>query len=422
MNVDTLIGWLVGTLNRHIMNLPESSEGVQLPAPGADRSYLLYLHIPYCTVLCPFCSFHRVQFRPGSAMKYYDCLQREIELVSDAGYTFDELYVGGGTPTVLAGELVHTLQRLKDKHPLREISVETNPDHLGNDAILELKDAGVNRLSVGVQSFDDDLLREMQRHDKYGNGLQITQRLQQVAGQFDTLNVDMIFNFPHQTEDSLDRDLDMLINTVGADQVSYYPLMSSGSTEPTMERRMGRIDRTRERDLYRRIAERLLAAGYTRNSAWCFSRKPGMFDEYIVNREEYLGLGSGAFSYLQGSLFASTFSISEYRRLVTQGKTATVRRRAMSAHDQMRYYLLMRLFGGALDLKEAECRFDNAFQRSLWRELGALRTIGAIRRSDDEIVLTERGHYLWVVLMREFFSGINRLREQLKHSHIQAAS
>ena len=80
----------------------------------------------------------------------------------------------------------------------------------------------------------------------------------------------------------------------------------------------------------------------------------GMFDEYIVDREEYVGLGSGAFSYLQGSLYVSTFSLREYRDRIAAGKTGMVRRRAFSERDQVRYYLLMQLFGGELDRSVAE--------------------------------------------------------------------
>jgi coproporphyrinogen III oxidase-like Fe-S oxidoreductase len=141
-----------------------------------------------------------------------------------------------------------------------------------------------------------------------------------------------------------------------------------------------------------------------------------MFDEYIVEHEEYLGLGSGAFSYLQGSLFASTFSINHYLRLVDAGKTGTVGRRDILQRDQMRYYLLMRLFGGSLDLATAEDRFSGAFQRTLWPELAVLRTMGAIRESARTLTLTEYGNYLWVMLMRKFFTGVNNLREEMRHN------
>jgi len=414
VTADALIANLARRFYRHVMTLPETTEGVQLPAADVAKTYLLYLHVPFCAVLCPFCTFHRVKFMHSSAQSYFASLRQEIEMVTRDGFRFDELYVGGGTPTVLPDDLLATIELARSLHTLHAISVETNPDHLAGDGVPRLRDAGVNRLSVGVQSFDDELLGEMQRLEKYGSGAEIRERLKKSNGTFDTLNVDMIFNFPHQTEVSLRRDLDILVDDVGADQVSWYPLMTADVTQDAMQVKMGQVEYSREPQFYAIIVERMIAAGYSRNSAWCFSRRTGMADEYIVNREEYLGLGSGAFSYLNGTLFASTFSIGRYQELVGAGKTGAVRDRPLSERDQMRYYLLMRLFGGSLDCTRAETRFDGGFRRKLWPEIKALQTFGAIRTSGDTLQLTETGYYLWVTLMREFFTGINNLREQMR--------
>ena len=415
MILDALIGAVVRHLNRQVLRFPDSHEQPRLPLPDASRRYLLYLHVPYCVVLCPFCSFHRVRFKQSAAEHYFECLRREVDLVSDAGYHFDELYVGGGTPTVLPDELIRSIELVRSRHAVNTVSVETNPDDLRKDSVQRLRDAGVNRLSVGVQSFDDGLLREMERLEKYGDGAAMMRQLRRQNGTFDTLNVDMIFNFPHQTEASLRRDLDILVDEIGVDQVSYYPLMADAKTRRSMRPTMGRVDHSRERHFYQLIVERLLAAGYTRTSAWCFSRQQGLFDEYIVDHEQYVGLGSGAFSYVQGDLYASTFSLNHYVRLLSAGQMATAQRRVMGERDQMRYYLLMQLFSGSLDTGRAEIRFNGDFHSKLWPELTALRLLGAIRSSDKYLQLTERGYYLWVLMMREFFTGVGSLRDEMRH-------
>ena len=415
MILDALIGMAARRVNRQVLQFPDLQEPPRLPLPDAGRRYLLYLHVPYCVVLCPFCSFHRVRFKQGAAAHYFACLRREIEIVSDAGYRFDELYVGGGTPTVLPDELLRTIELVRSRHELHGVSVETNPDDLKKDSVLRLRDAGVRRLSVGVQSFDDELLREMERLEKYGSGAEIARQLRRHSGTFDTLNVDMIFNFPHQTEASLRRDLDILVDDIGVDQVSYYPLMADASTRRSMRATMGRVDHSRERRFYQLIADRLTAAGYTRNSAWSFSRQHGLFDEYIVDHEQYLGLGSGAFSYVGGDLYASTFSLNHYVRLLSAGQMATAQRRIMSDREQMRYYLLMQLFSGSLDVRRAEDRFSGRFRGRMWPELTALRLLGAIRSSDTVLTLTPRGYYLWVIMMREFFTGVGSLRDEMRH-------
>jgi coproporphyrinogen III oxidase-like Fe-S oxidoreductase len=147
-----------------------------------------------------------------------------------------------------------------------------------------------------------------------------------------------------------------------------------------------------------------------------------MFDEYIVEREQYLGAGSGAFSYLAGSLFANTFSIDDYCRRVNAGETGAEWRHDMSETHQMRYYLLMRLFGGSMSLTTANERFSGRFRRKMWPELAALKTMGSVRAVGDVIQLTENGYYLWCVLMREFFLGINGLRDHMRHRHIVPSS
>jgi len=87
----------------------------------------------------------------------------------------------------------------------------------------------------------------------------------------------------------------------------------------------------------------------------------------------------------------------------------------MSDQDQKRYYLLMRLFGGTLNKQQAEARFDDSFQHGLWPELTALKAINVVKDTGDSLILTERGYYLWVILMRDFFTEINTLRDQLRH-------
>ncbi|MDI6615655.1 MAG: radical SAM protein, partial [Syntrophaceae bacterium] len=185
----------------------EEREGVSLPR-GEERSdRLLYLHIPFCESLCPYCSFNRVVLDEPLCRRYHEALRTEIRLYRDAGYTFSGIYVGGGTPTVLIDELERTLGVARECFDIREISVETNPNHLTPHNVDILKESGVNRLSVGVQSFDDGLLKAMGRYEKYGSGEVIAGKIAEMTGRFDTLNADMIFNFPVQTEEILKRDL-----------------------------------------------------------------------------------------------------------------------------------------------------------------------------------------------------------------------
>ena len=156
----------------------EEGTAPALPACNDDKQRLLYIHIPFCEELCPYCSFHRVRFEETLTRKYFRALINEIKLYREKNYSFTGIYVGGGTPTVLIDELANLLQYARESFPIRQISVETNPNHLTPKNIAILQQAGVNRLSVGVQTFNDELLKKIGRFEKYGSGEVIAEKLE----------------------------------------------------------------------------------------------------------------------------------------------------------------------------------------------------------------------------------------------------
>jgi coproporphyrinogen III oxidase-like Fe-S oxidoreductase len=392
------------------------SDGAVPAAPRAGGSQL-YVHIPFCEVLCPFCSFHRVQHCHEQAGRYFAALRAEIHLYHQAGYAFSGVYFGGGTPTIEPEELVETIELVRALFGVKEISVETNPKDLRPEVLQSLQRAGVTRLSVGVQSFDDRLLREMERYEKYGSSAEIVEHIRAAAGVFPTLNVDLIFNQPHQSLASLERDLE-IIRTLGANQVSCYPLMASPTTRRRMASAMGAPDPRRLRSFYQTILHRL-QPDFMPTSAWCFTRGAATSDEYIVAAEHYVGVGSGAFSYLNGTLHATTFSLHAYEQRIAQGRTGIVARHALSAAEQMRYVLLVRMFGLGLDREETLRRHGPKFFRTVSPELWALEVLGAARRNARGWELTERGMYWLMLMMSEFFESVNSFREAMR-SHLQA--
>jgi coproporphyrinogen III oxidase-like Fe-S oxidoreductase len=351
--------------------------------------------------LCPYCSFNRVRLEAGLAARYFEGLRAEMRAYAGLGYRFDAAYVGGGTPTVLPAELGSVLRLARELWPIRSLSVETNPNHLTPEILRLLADCGVDRVSVGVQSFDDGLLASLHRLHRYGSGAQIRDRLAAARGRFPTLNADMIFNLAGQSQAMLERDLAVL-RDLGLEQITFYPLMSP---------RARRGSYGRERRYYALIRAGLSEA-YLPSTAWCFSRagRAGLVDEYVVSREEYAGLGSGSFGYLGGELYANTFSLEGYIRRTGRGELPIAAVRPFTAAERLRYDFLMKLFGGRLDLDELEARHGPAVAARLWKELAFSRGIGALRREGRTISLTETGNYVWVMLMREFFTGVNRLR------------
>jgi len=393
------------------MRFAEDEHAEHMPRAPA-KPCQLYVHIPFCEVLCPFCSFHRVRYNALKTAPYFEALRREIRLYHAAGFRFSELYVGGGTPTVDSDELLRTLALVRSLWPLRSISVETNPNHLQPETLRRYREAGVTRMSVGVQSFDDGLIEAMDRRERFGSAAQIRERLAAARGIFPTLNVDMIFNLPGQTGAMLDHDLDVLL-ALGVDQVSFYPLITAPSARHAMAKSMGHSDPRLRHAMYQRILARLLPA-YRPASAWCFSRGEGMFDEYIIDQQDYVGVGSGAFSYVGGAMYSTTFSLQHYCRRIESGQSGITQRRVLGLRERMRYDFLVRLFGGELRHDDIRKRYGRAFALLLAPELAAMRLLGATRHDADAIRLTPRGMYCWVLMMAEFFNAVNAVRERMR--------
>ena len=385
----------------------------RLPAPIPGREYLLYVHVPFCTRLCPYCSFNRFPFEESRTVAYFKRLREEMRFVADQGFACTSMYVGGGTPTVIIEELCETIDLAKSLFSIREVSSETNPDHLIERVVGPLTER-VDRFSVGVQSFDDTLLKQMDRLDKYGSGAEILERIQSIEGRFHSLNVDMIFNFPTQTEEMLRRDVEMLAAS-RTNQTTFYPLMASPVVEESLKRTVGEVSYDREHRYYLLLSE-LLAESFDPATSWTFSRTGGgMIDEYIVDYEDYVGIGSGAFSFLDGALYVNTFSLGEYAQRIDAGQTGVTSRRAFGRGDRMRYRFLMSLFGMSLDKAAFRRDFGVSIERGLPLEMAFMRMNGAFEIDDAErLTLTVKGRYLLVAMMRQFFIGVNNLRDQAR--------
>ncbi|MBF0410789.1 MAG: coproporphyrinogen III oxidase family protein [Candidatus Riflebacteria bacterium] len=390
---------------------------MQLPQSPDNNPRLLYLHIPFCEELCPYCSFHRILFSEKLCRDYFEALFREILLYKEKGYNFGAIYVGGGTPTILIDELARLIVFAKELFPVRQISVETNPNHLTPENLTILREAGVNRLSCGVQTFQDKLLKKICRLDKYGSGIEIAHKLRNTKNVFETLNVDLIFNFPGQTMEMVADDL-AILKKLQMDQITFYPLMVSDFSRKEMTTNLGEFSSVMEKRMYKFISHSLHTE-YETSSAWCFSRKSNnsaMLDEYVVDYDEYAGLGSGSIGYLNGVCYANTFDIAEYIRLLNDGRLPRMASRIFSHNDRMRYDFMMKLFSTRMNLKIMQDKYDGKFSNVLWKEIIALKLAGALRYFHPDLYLTKRGRYYWVIIMREFFTAVNNFRDHCRKS------
>ena len=419
---ERLLTTVVRQCTNQYLKLKPTDE-VMMPAPVPGQRYMLYMHVPFCERLCPYCSFNRFPFSEERARPYFENMRKEMRMLKDLGYDFDSVYIGGGTPTIMIDELCDTIDQARELFNIKEVSSETNPNHL-IPSYLDKLQGRVQRLSVGVQSFDDGLLKQMDRYDKYGCGQEILERIQDASPYFVSMNADMIFNFPAQTEDILINDIERVIES-GCTQTTFYPLMASPSVERSLARTVGKVDYAREQKFYEIISE-LLTGGplhlFEHGSAWTFNKRntsaageDAMIDEYVVDYEEYPAIGSGGITYLGSNLYVNTFSVKDYNKCIEAGHMSIMGKTTFSKRDRMRYRFMMQLFGLRLDKRQFKKDFGCSVEVGLPVEMAFMKASGAFATDNaDELTLTPKGRYLLVVMMRQFFIGVNNLRDQAR--------
>jgi menaquinone C8-methyltransferase len=369
----------------------------------------LYVHIPFCRRLCPFCCFNRYLFKDDQARQYFKDLKAELEMYRSRGFKFSGAYFGGGTPTVLMDELGEFIGTLRRDFGISEISLETTPKELTPQNIDLLGQYGVKRLSIGVQSFDDAVLKSMGRDN--GPFEEVKSRLLAVEGKFDTINMDIVFNFPGETVSQFAADVAMF-KELKIDQATFYPLMASPHKKDAMERRFNKVDNSREKQFYNIIMKELYHSGYTASTAWCFSRGTRMIDEYIIESDDYIGIGAGSVSMAGGHFYVNSFSLEHYHDLIANGRFPVVGWRKLALKENLRYYLLTKLFGLKVDTGGFRQRFGGSLESKLWLETAFFKTAGIVK-GKGVLQVTENGMYPVSVMMRDFFASLNTLREQL---------
>ena len=421
MFTERLLSKTVGLGATKLLRAKNEASGT-LPAPVPGREYMLYVHVPFCDVLCPYCSFTRFPFHEDAARRYFEALRAEMKMIKDLGYEPPSAYIGGGTPTILMDELERTIDYMRELFPtIKEVSSETNPPHLDR-ARLERLSHMVQRFSVGVQSFDNDLLKRMDRFHKYGSAEEIVERIQNVHDMFDTFNVDMIFNFPGQTPEMILHDIDVF-KTTGANQITYYPLMASPGSEKLMETCFhGQVDYNLERDLYNTIFDTMTApaedggAGFYATDVYTFAKdREAMIDEYVVDYGEFVAAGCGGYSFLGDKIYNNDSSLDGYCRRVEAGHMSVASRIDMGRANEKRYRMGRELFGLRLDNRAWRRDYGKYIQYDMPVEYGFLAANGAFDKNNaDELTLTRKGRYLVLVLMRQIFVGMNTERDRLR--------
>jgi coproporphyrinogen III oxidase-like Fe-S oxidoreductase len=231
------------------------------------------------------------------------------------------------------------------------------------------------------------------------SGKSAIDRVCDVRGEFTTVNIDLIFNFPFQTLEVFKKDV-AVFKQFQIDQATFYPLMPSPHKKEALERRFDRVDYRSESRYYAVILNEILDAGFKPSTTWCFSRGSRMIDEYIVDYADYICIGAGSVSLINGIFYVNSFTLEGYSNKIKTGRLPVALSRRLSPKEYLRYFLLTKLFGTRVDTAQFKQQFGTDINNLLGTELRLLRLAGAITENAG-IIQRPGGMYICLVMMRE---------------------
>ncbi len=355
----------------------------------------LYIHIPFCDTKCGYCDFASFAGRDALIEPYTDALLREIERAPEIAVK--TVYIGGGTPSMLSADRIETVLnavarkfRLADE---AEVTMEMNPS-TGNLAYLEdIRSAGINRLSIGVQSFNKKHLKTLGRRG--GPDVSATAIDNSRKAGFDNLSLDLMFGVPAQTVEEVEKDVGYLLG-FAPEHISTYQLTVAEGTPFHEWSEKGIVvlpDDELLVEMYDVIREKLVSAGYRHYEISNFAKEGkecGHNLGYWLG-DDFLGLGSASHSFLRGKRFCNPESVEEYINGVIAGSAARIIEE--NDNQKLENYLLMRLRLIEIDLEFSDInqRFNIDFLKEYRTVLNRLESLGLLWLSQERAGLNAKG-------------------------------
>jgi len=360
----------------------------------------VYIHVPFCRKKCSYCDF--VSFdSAGSRMEdYFLALGKEIEIASEL-YPMrgvSTVFFGGGTPSFVdEGYIAGAMEALREKLGIQEgaeITLEANPDSITDEKLKAWRQAGVNRLSIGLQSADDALLAISGRLHTEEKFMQ-AYKMSRAAG-FGNINIDLIYSLPGQTAGGFEETL-RYVTALAPEHISAYALTLSPGTPLQADVESGRLwvpDEDADREMYHTACALLQKEGYTRYEISNFAKEGYRCAHNLAYwlREDYLGLGAAAHSCVGEVRFSNTPDLEAYISCLTAGKTAYNNRESLDKKQVETEYIMLRLrLSDGIELKEYERLFGRDFERFFSKPIETLKKAGLAEISGGRFFATDRG-------------------------------
>lgn len=380
-----------------------------------DNELGIYIHIPFCKQKCYYCDFVSFSGQNEKMGEYIRCLEKELESYDLSTYNVTTIYIGGGTPSYLESKMiVDFLVKLKQKlqgnntpFEKMEITIEVNPGTVTMEKLQDYKNVGINRLSIGLQSTNDKLLKQIGRIHTYQDFLN-TYKIANKVG-FNNINVDLMLGLPNQSIQDLKNSIEQ-VNLLQPNHISVYSLIVEEGTKLEKLINEGKLilpDEELERQMYWYVKNKLEQNGYNHYEISNFAKKgkESKHNQNCWKQKQYIGLGLAAHSYVSEIRYSNTENLETYLQNIHDGKLEKNRiiQERQNLEDTQKEFMMLglRMIEGI-----SICDFKEKFGTNplyLFRnEINRLVSEGLIEVDLDRIRLTNRGLDLANVVFEEF--------------------
>jgi len=366
----------------------------------------LYLHIPFCHQICPYCPYNKEIYHSEVAERYTQAAMEEINIYSKliGSKSITSFYIGGGTPTtMLYSGLDKILDRVVNVFNLKcDIHMESHPNDLSMENLNTIISLGVQHLSIGVEALQDNHLKTLNRPYTVEKVKAAIERA--VSKGFQSVNVDVMFALPGQSYREIEQTGKDLVK-LGVDQVASYPLFRFPYTK------MGEIAKRnnhnilsifRRRKMLKILEGLFYDAGFERTSVWAFTRI-GVPKYCSVTVPLYVGLGASGASYLKDVFYLNTFNVVEYIKSLENGRAPIALSLELSENMQMAGWLYWRIYETRFEKSNFQKRFGKEFDRVYGKYVKPLAVLGFLKDDRRRIVLSDKGAY-WLHVLEDLFS------------------
>lgn len=360
----------------------------------------LYIHIPFCDHKCIYCDFYSI-ITSDNIQSFLSALKNEISYYSKlyrSNRKFTSIFFGGGTPSLMEPEyLEEIILHLKNNFDVDEnveVTMETNPGTVEKEKLRSFKQIGINRISIGIQSFDDDDLKFLTRIHNKQTAIQTVCDAAEVG--FENLSVDLIFNLPNQTKEKWLTNLKEAVKLPIKHLSAYSLILEQGTilNKMVLDGKVNIQDEDYDADLYETTIDFLTKNGFEQYEVSNFT-KPGY--ECIHNNaywkyRDYLGFGPSAHSFADGKRWWNYTSLKKYISEVELNQNALMNSETLNKtqiHDE---YIMLALRSSGIDVNEYKKMFGESWIKNNYTYLKELSITGNILIDDKNIKLTPKGY------------------------------